>query len=178
VALGVGGVHTVPMTGQAFTLGMFQGFAEVEHTVPLGCTVVHSKLCELCGLNMFVENGTRYCSKCEPIMFPESLSTYNIDKEIQQAWRELHPTSHVRRGAHPSLGDWKTKLFSAFVECGPLSYRQMREVTGHCSVNTMKTALSLCMFEFEHVGSVWPRRSRLGHPEGLFLPPEMACPKN
>lgn len=167
------------MTGQAFTLGMFQGFAEVDHTVPPGYTVVHGKICEGCGLNMFVENGTRYCGKCEPIYFPDTtLSTYSIDLEIQKAWRELHPVHiRTRRGPRPDLGDWRTRLFAAFVELGPLSYKQMKEITGHGTVNTLRTAISFCEFQFEHVGSVWPRSWR-GLPEKLFMPPELICQKN
>ena len=68
-------------------LGMLQGFMVADHAVPVGMLVVHQKFCEECGVNMYVENGNRYCPQCSP--FNDKLFNDLMRRELERALRNL-----------------------------------------------------------------------------------------
>lgn len=67
------------------------------------------------------------------------------------------------------LGDWKSKLLIAFAHRGPLSYEQMREITGHKHAGSIAAAISWS-FPIVRVGSVWPRPYLRMAGTALYLP--------
>ncbi len=90
------------------TLGLLQGFMETDHRVPADCTVVVSKICELCGCQMFVPGGIIYCPECQgslfSVFFQEALDkVWNLERENQILSRLEPRLSFIKirfKGAH------------------------------------------------------------------------------
>ncbi len=65
------------MSAQQNSLGMMQGFIEVEHRVPLDARVLHPAYCQNCGKLMFVEKRQKYCVPCGTrYLLPLDLTIY------------------------------------------------------------------------------------------------------
>lgn len=58
-----------------------------------------------------------------------------------------------------SLGNWTEKLINAFMQLGPLSTKQMQEITGHKNRNAMLSTVRAKKIPLIAVGHVWPANS-------------------
>jgi hypothetical protein len=141
-----------------------------ECCVPPNSLLRELKCCENCPA-LFVRtcgSGLKFCSKCrQRSLMP--LPEVREFKEFAPARASAHAIHYddSLRKKRDSLGDWRTKLIVAFLQRGPLSAREMIEITGHAAESDMVHTCYLQGITLEPVGSAWPRRGR-GNPAKIY----------
>jgi len=148
---------------------------------------------------IFVDPGPKYCPTCcRAMLLPVEDREYRDELPTSAAMKHrtylphydgslVDPEHRLRTRPTPAppppkrwkknfLGDWKTRLIQALIDRGPLTCKQMAEITGHSVSDArgmlnyslvVSTARAAGIF-VQAVGSVWPRPSCMGPAPKLY----------
>jgi hypothetical protein len=129
---------------------------------------------------IYRDEGERFCKNCRTrMLLPPELTQER--EAYQNEMKSVVPnlSKHLIRYDNTLLNptrrrkisDWKAKLTEAFISRGPLSTREIVEITGHHLIENYSAIIQIIRiagFRVVVVGSVWPRKSCMGSAPKLY----------